>query len=121
MATDPRTTLTFAKRQGPDKTHWLEIEAPTGAEPAALYADLRAAGWVERHPAAPAHMAYDDRTFKPLGYQVVERQFTKKGSQMFTMWTDAEARIFMPQARAILKRHGFERVPVWNKTLQDML
>jgi hypothetical protein len=117
----PRVRLTFAKRQGPDRTTWLEIEAPSDAEPVALYADLRAAGWSEDYPSSPAHQAYDDRAFKPLGYTVIERFFTKPGSDMFKRWNDAEARAFMPQARAILRKHGFERVPVWHKTLADML
>ena len=118
---DPRTRLTFAKRQGPDRTHWLEIEAPADAEPITLYTDLRAAGWTEKYPPPPAHQAYDDHTFKPLGYMVVERFFTKPGTDMFKMWNDAEARAFMPAARAILRKHGFTRVPVWHKTLADML
>jgi hypothetical protein len=116
-----RVRLTFAKRQGLQHTHWIEIEAPSDAEPLALYADLRAAGWGENFPSAPAHQAYDDRTFKPLGYTVVEHMFTKPGSDLFKMWNAVEARAFMTQARAILRKHGFERVPVWHKTLADML
>jgi len=122
MATrDPRIHLTFAKRQGPHRTHWLEIEAPVGAEPIGLFADLRAAGWVESHAAIPAHQAYDLHTFKPLGYSVVERSFSKKGSDLFNAWSAAEAKTNMTQARGILRKHGFERVPVWHKTMQDML
>ena len=125
MATrDPRTHITFAKRQSTgaiSRTCWLEIEAPVGAEPVGLFADLRAAGWAEAHAALPAHQAYDARTFKPLGYSVVERTFTKRGSGTFTTWTEAEAKTNMTQARGILRKHGFERVPVWHKTIQDML
>jgi len=49
--------------------------------------------------------------FKPLGYTVIDRFFSKPGSDMFKRWNAAEARAFMPQARAILRKHGFERGP----------
>lgn len=121
VSADPRVRLTFARREGQDRTHWLEIEAPFDAEPAALYNDLKTAGWIESLPAMPAHPAYDERTFKPLGYQVCERVFVRHGSDTFRMWSQAEAKAWLPQARGILRRHGFERVPVWRKTLADML
>ena len=117
---DPRTSLTFASKV-PYTTNWLEVEAPADAEPTAMYAELAAAGWVEQRPGLPPHMAYDQETFKPLGYQVVERTFFCPGSDHFQLWKKDEAKKFMAAARAILARYGFTRVPVWRKTLQDML
>lgn len=116
---DPRVSLLFASK-GASRTKWIEVTFPTDAEPSDMFDDLRAAGWVYDDYGLPPTQARDDN-FKSLGYAEQFAVFTKKGTDLFVGWTDAEKTANMAEARSILRKYGFSRVPVWKKTLADML
>ena len=69
----------------------------------------------------PANVRLLDAVLSPRGYRVKDFNLTKAGTALFAGWTDEEKRANMRQARAIFRRFGFTRVPVWTKTLADML
>ena len=117
---DQRVRLTFASKR-PYATNWLEIVAPADAEPTELYAELAAIGWTEEIGAGRPYAAYDETTFADLGYQAVDHVFSRRGTEHFGMWSKAESKTFMAQARAVLARYGFSHITVWRKTLEDML
>lgn len=129
MSVDPRVSLTFAKRERTN-TIWIEGEYPVDARPDALFAAFEAAGWLldPVHEGIPACEAYDFDYSKPmgqqmvrLGYQVKSFVLSKSGTALFNGQTDDEARAFKTEARRVLRRFGFTRVPTWAKTLTDML
>lgn len=123
---DQRVALTFAA-QGNARTKWIEIEFPEDAVPTALFEALAQIGFIERDgmarmPAIPAsHYDAVTHSFTDLGYRKQETHLTKAGTDLFTGWTAEEERANMRAARAVLRRFGFVRVPVWKKTLADML
>lgn len=128
-AIDPRTSLTFARRER-STTHWIEGEYPADARPQALFDAFAAAGW-QVDPVTESIPAYEPVDFdfdQPVGQQVIPRGYkvrefalTKPGTDLFTDWTQQEKAANMRQARGLLRRFGFTRVPVWTKTLADML
>ena len=95
------TQLTFARRQH-GLTHWIEGEY-SGDDKPSFFADLEAAGWT----------VIDYR-----GFFMID---PPRGTDLFAGWNPDEKRTYMKQARSILKKHGFVKVPVWTKTIQDML
>ena len=121
---DPRVTVTFAAR-GPSTTCWIEIAYPVGAEPGELLADLAAAGFspddLRRVPPAQAYGPNAQGVSGPLGYEEQEISLVSPGSALFGGWTEDERRRKMRRARAALRKHGFTGVPVWRKTLAEML
>jgi hypothetical protein len=129
LPVDPRVELTFA-RQGNHRTHWLEIEFPVGAEPTGMLADLAEIGWhPDRFQTPPVEKITWDSTqpgglpqMVRHGYQTQElRLIGPKGSALFAGWDDDEKRQHMAAARKVLRKYGFTRVPVWAKTVQDMM
>lgn len=125
---DARVELTFA-RKGSARTHWIEGEYPVDARPAALFAAFEAAGWHldSATESIPAYQPFDFDDTRPLGqratlrdYQVKDFVLTKSGTDLFAGWTAEEERENLREARALLRRFGFARVPVWAKTWQDL-
>lgn len=96
----------------PHKTPWLSIEFPVGEEPAELLSELAQLGWVE------------DKRFQrvpPLDGRQEVMITAPSGTDLFLLWTDDEAKKYMPPVRRLLRRHSFDRVP-WNRlTLADMI
>jgi hypothetical protein len=129
-AIDERVSLTFARRER-GIHHWIEGEYPEQARPEALFAAFEAAGWTldAMQETVPAYEPYDYDYSKPLvgqravprGHKVREFGLTKPGTSTFGGWSAEEKQANMREARAILRRFGFTRVPVWTKTLADML
>jgi len=104
--------------RAPTALTWLEIEAPSDAEPVALYADLRAAGWSDDYPSSPAYQAYDDHTFKPLGYTVIDRFLLQAWLRhVQKVERRRSAGLHCPRRAPSCASTAFERVPVWHKTL----
>lgn len=116
--------ITFARRQHGD-THWIEMEYTVGSEPTALLAGLAYYGWKPDGMGLPPmeKITWDaNNVMIRHGIQVQELLLTgPKGSALFGGWTPEEKRQHMADARKVLRFHGFTRVPVWTKTLQDML
>lgn len=52
-----------------------------------------------------------------LGYN--DFSLSKPGTAFFTDWTAQEKAANIREARAIMRRFGFTRVPTWSKTLAD--
>lgn len=119
---DPRVALLFASR-GNSLTKWIEITYPEDAVPTGLLDRLAAVGFKSDGMALPAYEAFDtsDEGFKPRGYKEISDHLVLRGSGLFGSWTEAEAKDNMRRARAVLRAFGFSRVPVWKKTLADML
>ncbi len=105
-------SLTFARRER-GTTHWIEGEFSADDRPDELFTDLEAAGWKLDFELPP----YTLDGVRTVSFSVAG----PKGTDLFAGWTTDEKRSFMPQARAILRKHGFHKVPVWKKTLADML
>jgi hypothetical protein len=99
-------SVTFQSKH-PHRTCWLAIRW-AGEEPAALFTDLQALGWT-RHTAAPPLAGTHDVAFG------------KEGTGLFRGWTPGERKANLAQARRVLRRHGFTRVPVQRLDLQDLL
>jgi hypothetical protein len=91
-----------------ERTSMLSLTHRVGdPETEALCADLRAAGWdVEPSPAPPLD-------------GVAETGASKRGTDLFCGWTEAEREANMREAREILARHGFDDVPDHSLTWQD--
>lgn len=127
---DSRVSLTFARRER-GIHHWIEGEYPEDARPEALFAAFEAAGWTldTMMESIPAYEPYDYDYTQPLvgqravprGHKVRDFCLTKPGTGVFGAWTAEEKQTNMRQARTILRGFGFTRVPVWTKTLADML
>lgn len=112
MAIDPSVQITFAHRER-EKTYWLEFEYPTEVEPHALLTALESEGWEKTHK----HEWVEYQT----GVPTTALTCSKPGTDLFNGWTDDERTTNMARARAILRSFGRTRVPVWSKTLMDML
>jgi hypothetical protein len=110
--------LTLACREH-SKTLWIEGEYPAGERPDDLFADLAAEGWTVEEFGGP-YPGYDE-DYNQLGYNVIDFHVTKRGSGLFTSWDEVEQKKFRTKVRAVLRKHGFYNVPVWHKTLVDML
>lgn len=126
---DQRVTLTFASK-GNSRTRWIEMTYPVDAPPTALLDALAEIGFKEQDGmvALPPYQAHTwDRSlplgqqYVDLGYRETEVHLTKSGTDLFGGWTAEEQRTNMNQARAIMRRFGFTRVPVWKKSISDML
>lgn len=115
----PTTRLLFACRENHPEHLWIEGDYPAGQRPEELFADLTADGWTIEEFGGP-YPGYDDN-YNPLGWDVIDFHANKRGTDLFGGWTPEEAKKFRTKARAILRKHGFFRVPVWHKTLADML
>jgi hypothetical protein len=82
----------------PFSTWSIVIDAPAATEPTALYAALKAAGFVEEiAPPSPVD-----------GCEC--RTYGKPGSGAFGTWTPAEAREHLGQALAVLEEYGFDNL-----------
>lgn len=112
MPIDSTVQITFARRER-EKTHWLEFEYPTEAEPHALFKDLESEGWEQA-----GKIAWVEYT---TGVHTTSLIYSKRGTDLSGGWTDNERKTNMARARTILRSFGRTRVPVWNKTLMDML
>lgn len=110
--------LTFATRDNDRCNHWIEGEYDADApKPEAFFADMAAIGFIEDASFA----ALPPYTSSQAGCRIQEFTLSKKGSALFAGWTDEEKRTNMAAARRVMRKHGFTRVPVWRKTLADML
>lgn len=128
-ALDPRVGVTFARRER-GVTHWIEGDYPEDARPDDLFAAFEAAGWVV-DPLMEGVPAYEPMDFDfslPVGQQGTQRGYkikqfslSKRGSALFVGWTPAEKTSNLREARTLMRRFGLTRVPVWTKTLADML
>ena len=120
---DPRTFITFATKH-PNRTAWIEIEYPVDTVPQGLLDDLAAVGFAQNTrfvTLGPAE-AYDRATGQNLGY--ISQEVTlaaPPGTGLFGSWTDDEGRTHMAAARRVFRKHGVTRVPVWRKTLHDLI
>jgi hypothetical protein len=119
---DDRVSLTFAAN-GREKTSWIEITYPQDAVPSGMIAALAEIGFkVDTRFAEYAYPASDyDRKVYPNGYRLVEVSVNRSGSGLFGTWTAEDATLFMREARSVLRRFGFTRVPMWRKTLADRM
>lgn len=121
---DSRVALTFARRAR-FNTHWIEMEYPVGAEPTDLLADLAKVGWAPDGMKVPSmeKVTWDaNHVMTRHGYHVEEIHIVgPHGTDLFGGWSDDEKRVNMAAARKVLRAYGFVKVPVWSKTLQDML
>ena len=114
--TQAHFALTFATRDVTPMTHWIEGEYDADApKPEAFFADMAALGWTEDTMILPPF------TSSEAGCRIQEFVLTKKGEGMFGAWDADEKRTNMAAARRVMRKHGFVRVPVWAKTLGDML
>lgn len=96
------------KGRGPNATLAVSVHHPVKKPPTALFEELNRAGWNE--------------TFDLPPYSgIKERSFFKPGTGLFTGWTPKEAKEYRTEARKILRGFGFVRVPIWYKTLADLL
>lgn len=128
-ALDPRVGVTFARRER-GVTHWIEGDYPEDARPDGLFAAFEAAGWVldAATESIPAYEPWDLDYSLPVGqqgtlrgYKVKGFSLSKPGTGLFTGWKPAEKAGNLREARALMRRFGLTRVPVWTKTLADML
>lgn len=119
---DPRTTITFATKS-PHRTAWIEITHPVDAIPQGLLDDLAEVGFARdaRFHTLPPYPGVD-ANYNPTGYDVQEVMLASPaGTDLFSGWTADEARTHMAAARRVMRRHGVTGVPVWRKTLHDLL
>lgn len=129
LTLDPRLELTMARKTR-GLTHWVEGEYPIDARPDALFAAFEEAGWT-LNPTTESIPAFEpldiDHTLPPgqrarrRGYRVKEFSLTKPGTGLFGGWTEDEKRANLREARALLRRFGFARIPVWTKTWRDLV
>lgn len=126
---DQRVGITFAS-QGDSPTKWIEVTYPTDNPPTAMFDRLAQIGFEQSEDTItlPPVRATSYNENAPIGERLVDLGYyeqtihlTKRGTGLFSDWTDEEARENMRQARAVLRSFGFIRVPVWKKTLADML
>lgn len=106
----PQLGLSFnSKDKG--RTCWLCITHKVN-DPAieTLLADLETVGWKQ-----------DEflEVYQING--VTETIIFKHGSNPFGNWTSEDRRIFMAEARDVLRRHGYVYVPVNNLTWQELV
>ena len=130
LPVDDRVALTFAS-SAPHATCWIEMTYPIDAVPQGLLDDLAAAGFAVdgRYRPAPPYTPILNQgapgqptSIQFADYQVVDVLIgAPRGSALFGGWTPGEKRTHMAAARRVLRNHGFTDVPVWKKTLQDML
>ena len=119
---DPRTKITFATK-APNRTAWIEIEYPVDAAPQGLLDDLATVGFAHdtRFHTLPPCPGVDEN-YNPAGYDVQEVILSgPAGTDLFSGWTADEARTHMAAARRVMRRHEVTGVPVWRKTLHDLL
>jgi len=92
-------------------TNWLSIVHEEEDEATkAIVADFLASGWeLPRFRGAP-----------PLE-GVTETTLSKKGTDLFGGWSDAERKANMKEARAILRRHGITGVDLHQLTWQECI
>lgn len=106
----PDTAVSFNCKLPDTKTLWVEIEHPMGERPQELIDALAEVGFVE-----------DDLRKTPEIEGVPTTVYlSRKGSSLFTLWTDAESVTFEKEARDVLARFGFEDVPVYELTYADL-
>lgn len=122
---DERVSLTFAA-QGNGSTKWIEIQFPTENPPTSMLEALAEIGFAPNphHMRLPAYTVFAHNAageYVPLGYRAQEEMLVKSGGGLFGGWTAEEERTNMRIARAVLRRFGFTRVPVWKKTPADMM
>lgn len=121
---DPRVNLTFVSK-GNASTKWLEVEYPVDAKPVAMLEALASVGFIaDERFAMGTRKAYgydENQRYVDLGYRIQDVHLMKSGAGLFGAWTTEEARVNMREARRILRQFGFTRVPIWKKTLVDMM
>jgi hypothetical protein len=107
--TEVGTTVCFTSK-APHTTLGIEIHFPEGVRPEALFTDLAAIGFVE-----------DGLRMAPPLDGIEEAWLSKRGSGLFAGWTPEEKKAFTKEARAVLRRHGFNGVPHNKLSWQDLL
>lgn len=107
--------ITFATRDNDRATHWIEGEYDADAKPEEFLADMEAIGFTEDGMSLPPY------TSAEAGCRVQSFHLTKKGTDLFAGWNAEEKRTNMAAARRVMRKHGFVNVPVWRKTLADMM
>lgn len=93
----------------PHTTVWLRIDWAEEAKPEKLLADLAANGWVTDAPGF----------LQPLNWPCAD--LGKPGTGPFNSQTPGERKLFVSQARYVLRRHGIKGVKHRKLTLADML
>lgn len=103
-------TVAFESK-APHTTPWLSVEYPVGEEPEELFAKLAEIGWAQDRfaPAPPIDGIQEVHLVSP------------KGSDLFGLWTEEEARRYMPEVRRVLRTVGFGKVPWHRLTLAELL
>ena len=113
--------VTYARRERSNHL-WIEGEHATDGDFTALFADLAAIGWTDDSlaPLPPYTPWIPDAP--PADYQVQPFSLNRRGTgPLFGEQTPAESERFKAETDAVFARHGLIDVPVWAKTLVDML
>jgi hypothetical protein len=108
----------------PHNTNWIRMEYGEYEEPSELIEELKNAGWKQGYKLPPKSEVIFDNNGNRVGFAKTkynEVTYSKVGSGIFGMWTPAEKKANMLEARKILKNHGIKKVPVIKLSLQDLL
>ena len=104
------TTVRFATKH-PKTTNWIEVQWSVDAgEPTELFDALAEIGFVSDGFMDPP--PFDGK---------MDRSVSKSGSGLFGGWVDEERSRFMREARAVLRRFGFTRVPVYTYSAMELI
>lgn len=93
----------------PHSTPWIEIQFPSKDRPTKLIEGLAGIGFRSELPSVPSLN----------GVQTIE--LVKHGTGIFGSWTPEEYKVYMREARALLRRYGFCNVPRKRLTPMDLL
>ena len=118
MSDASETRLLLASREH-SNTLWVEGAYREGFRPDDLFSDFTKAGWSVEEYGLPVQ-AYDDE-WNRLPYSEFDFHINRMGTGLFGGWSPDEEKRFRAEARKIMRKHGFTRVPIWRKTLQDMI
>ena len=105
----PETTVSFKRRER-EQTCGIELCFPVEVPPTSLTAALAEIGFVE-----------DGLRMPPPLNGVEKIWLHKRGTALFGAWTAEEKKANMAAARKVLRRFGFERVPVNVLTYFDLV
>jgi hypothetical protein len=100
-------------RKDKNLTHWITLTyINTDPSPQTIIDALREAGWETARDRGLSDIPEID------GELTVS--LSRRGSGLFTSWLPDEKKQFLSEARAILRRFGFTRVPINEWSWEDL-